>query len=70
MEQANYPEFTKHKAEHDELTRKVLAFQSDYDAGRIAMSVELLHFLKHWLTHHISESDHAYAPFLKANTVA
>jgi hemerythrin len=62
MRQCHYPDFDKHKAEHDALTKKVLIFQSDYEAGRVQMTFQLLHFLRDWLEHHIMETDAAYAP--------
>lgn len=65
-----YPDFAKHKAEHDALTKKVLAFQTEFNAGRAALAVEVLQFLKDWLEKHIKGSDFAYAPYLKAQKVA
>lgn len=65
-----YPDFEAHRTEHAELTRQVLQFQQDFQAGRAAMTVQLLQFLKQWLEHHIQGSDKAYAPQLKAQTVA
>jgi hemerythrin len=65
-----YPGLAAHRAEHQELTRRVLQFQTDYDAGRVAMTVELIHFLKDWLTHHIAGTDQKYAPFLTERAVA
>jgi hemerythrin len=70
MQQHGYPGYAAHKAEHDALTRKVLDFQSDYEKGRILMTVELLQLLKAWLVHHIQESDAAYGPYLRAKAVA
>ncbi len=69
MQLHNYPDFAEHKAFHDELTSRVLEFQRNFDAGRTAMSVELLQFLKDWLGHHIGETDKKVATYLK-NLVA
>ena len=65
-----YPDFAKHKAEHDALTKKVLAFQEEFSAGRAAMAVDVLQVLTDWLVKHIQRSDFAYAPHLKAQRVA
>jgi hemerythrin len=65
-----YPELAAHKAEHDALTSKVLAFEADFSQGRIAMSVELLQFLKVWLEHHIQGSDQKYSLSLRSKAVA
>jgi hemerythrin len=66
----DYPEFAAHKAEHDALTKQVLTFQADFQAGRATMTVQLLHFLRDWLEKHIAASDQKYAPYLKDKLVA
>jgi len=49
MQLHNYPGFAKHKAEHDALVKQVVAFQTEFNAGRAALAVPLLQFLKDWL---------------------
>jgi hemerythrin len=66
----DYPDFLKHKAQHDALTKQVLAFQQEFDAGMVSMTVQLLQFLKNWLENHIIVSDFEYAPCLKQKNVA
>jgi hemerythrin len=70
MQLYKYPDFGKHKAEHDDLTRQVLAFQAEFEGGRAIMAVQVLQLLKDWLERHIKGSDFAYAPCLKAQKVA
>jgi hemerythrin len=70
MQLHQYPDFARHKAEHDALTRQVLAFQTEFNAGRATMAVQVLQFLKDWLEKHIKGSDFAYVPCLKAQKVA
>src|SRR5271155_1056112 len=41
-----YPDFAAHKAEHDALVKKVLQFQVDFNAGRVALSIDLIRFVK------------------------
>jgi hemerythrin-like metal-binding protein len=65
MRLADYPELAGHANEHALLTRKVLQFQKDFEAGRAVMTVQLLTFLKDWLHHHIQGSDLKYAPHVK-----
>src|SRR5579864_6490115 len=55
MQQHQYPEYPQHKAEHDALTQKVGKFQQDFAAGKVVLTIELLQFLKDWLSHHIGE---------------
>ena len=66
----NYPDFAAHKAEHDTLVGQVLKFQEDFTNGRVAITVQLLHFLLDWLQNHIQGSDFRYAPHLKERAVA
>ena len=70
MQDHKYPAFAAHKAEHDALTNKALELQKNFEQGRVAMSVEVLQFLKSWLEHHIQQIDRAYAPFLRSKQVA
>ena len=70
MRVSGYPELDRHKEQHVALTRQVLQFQKDFEAGRVAITVQLLQFIKQWLEHHIQESDKAYAPCVKAKAVA
>ena len=65
MQQCQYPGLVKHQQEHKILTKKVQDFHADFEAGRCAMSIQLLHFLKEWLAHHIQAEDTAYAPYVK-----
>lgn len=66
----DYPDLAAHKAQHDELTRQVRQFQADFNAGKTTMTVQLMHFLRDWLTGHIAGSDQKYAPFLREKLVA
>jgi len=64
MERARYPQLAAHRREHEELTEKVLRFQQDLRDGRVALSVQLLGFLKSWLRDHIMKTDKAYTAHL------
>ena len=64
-----YPEVAQHAAEHRALTEKVLSFQADFESGKALMTVQVLQFLRDWLSHHIAESDTKYAPFLQQHAV-
>ena len=70
MQLHNYPDFAEHKALHDDLTSRVLEFQKSFAAGRTAMTVELLQFLKDWLGHHIGDTDKNVATYLKSLVAA
>jgi hemerythrin len=64
MAAAQYPGLDQHKEQHRALTEKVLAFKSEYDAGRAALTIQVLQFLRDWLQTHILQSDRAYGPYV------
>jgi hemerythrin len=66
MRQAAYPAYASHKAEHDRLTNEVVRLVQDMEAGRVAMSMQLLEFLKEWLQKHILSTDKQYSSRLQA----
>lgn len=53
----DYPDCENHKHEHEMLIGQVVGLQQKPDAGQTAISFELFHFLKAWLTKHILGSD-------------
>jgi hemerythrin len=66
MQAHRYPGYADHKAAHDKLTAQVDGLQQDFEAGRGALTVGLLQFLKDWLQHHIAGTDRKIAEFLKS----
>jgi len=61
----NYPYFNEHFEEHNKLTSQVLELKNKYENGQIFITIDILSFLKEWLSHHILETDKKYGPFLK-----
>lgn len=59
-----YPGYSEHKAEHDALKQRALAFVRDYEANKLTVTVELSMFLSEWLQHHIQGTDKALGEFL------
>jgi hemerythrin len=59
-----YPSLGKQKIEHNAFTKKLLEYQEQYRQGKMAMSIEVLNFLKDWLTNHILVEDMKYSSFL------
>lgn len=57
MRISNYEDFEAHKKIHTALIQQVQELQVKVREGTAKISFELLHFLKHWLSHHIIEAD-------------
>jgi hemerythrin len=64
MQKSNYHDYPHHKDLHDKLTAQVVQFQNEFLAGRSAVTIQLLQFLKDWLQHHIGETDRKVALYL------
>ncbi len=64
-----YEHTTAHKAEHANLCDQVIAFKKEFDAGEVAVSADLMSFLKEWLLNHIMKSDKSYSAFLVSKGV-
>lgn len=69
MQMHEYPDFPAHKAVHDQMTKKVMELQSDFSAGKVALSTKVTAFLKDWLVKHIMGTDMKYAPYLQGKGV-
>lgn len=69
MEAAEFPGLTDHKAQHHTARSTVHHFRNDYLDGRIVLTIDLLQFLKTWLTDHILGSDLQYVGFFKARGI-
>jgi hemerythrin len=69
MELHRYPEYIHHKSEHEQLTKTVLDFQSKFQNNEVGLTIDVMDFLKSWLSKHIMGSDKKYTPFLNAKGV-
>ncbi len=67
MEQHNYPRLGKHRGEHEYFIGRVSAMHQEFLNGHKTMSLEVLTFLKSWLSTHILGSDAGYSQFILAN---
>jgi hemerythrin-like metal-binding protein len=60
-----YSEGAAHKAAHDELVHRVIEIQKKYEqSGPGALTIQVMSFLKDWLTGHILGADMRYSPHL------
>jgi len=69
MEQNGYPDLLDHKAQHVALTRKVLDFQTEFKAGTVGMSIDIMQFLGSWLKDHILGTDSKYVALMHSKGI-
>ena len=56
----SYPEKETHKAEHEKFVETVTKFKEEFDSGNATISIEVMNFLRDWLTKHINGEDKKY----------
>ena len=69
MKQFNYPNFEKHRKEHEDFIRKVNQLEEKLSKGTTILSFEITTFLKDWIKNHIQESDKQYSSFFIKNGI-
>lgn len=67
MTKFNYPQYGSHKLEHQKFVKQVLDFQNDYNSGKLAITIDIMKFLKDWLVNHIQGTDKKFGPFFNKN---
>ncbi|MBQ4567047.1 MAG: hemerythrin family protein [Desulfovibrio sp.] len=65
FKRTDYPDTEKHIRIHEDFRTKVEEFHTALLAGKANVDMEVLHFLRDWLIHHISGMDVAFAPYLR-----
>jgi hemerythrin len=58
----DYPEGEDHQIHHDQLKKEVIKFRKKFAEGT-PIDIELMGFLKKWITQHIMVDDQKYTPF-------
>ncbi|MBZ0155386.1 MAG: bacteriohemerythrin [Alphaproteobacteria bacterium] len=69
MSSNGYPDFSRHKQEHDKLTQKALDLHKQFTEGKPVLSFDVMNFLKSWLSDHILGTDKKYGPFLNGKGI-
>ncbi len=64
----SYPSYLPHRSEHRNFVDKVSDFQKGYNEGKLALSLEIMSFLKEWLVDHILNTDKKLGSFLQDKT--
>lgn len=57
MGQYSYSDTAAHKAEHQKFVQTVGEFKRKFDSGNAVITVEIMSFLRNWLTGHIMKTD-------------
>ncbi len=70
MSQVGYPQLAAQIAQHRAFTNKTKEFAAQLQVTAVGLSVEVLDFLRDWLTQHIMQSDKQYTSFLNAKGVS
>ena len=52
-----YQDYEQHKLEHQKFVDKLKSFKSEFNNGKVTLSLEILNFLKDWLLNHIQVTD-------------
>ncbi len=58
-----YSDYDAHKKRHDDFVAQLKELQQKFDQGQVHISMELLNFLKDWLSNHIMKTDKQYGPY-------
>lgn len=66
MEKFSYVRLPSHKAEHAAFVKKVTDFQNEYAAGRLGLTLDLMNFLRDWVSSHIQKTDKQYSATFQA----
>jgi hemerythrin len=61
MEAAGYRELEEHRRKHRAMVAQVEAFRDQVAAQKATVSLNLMSFLKDWLTKHIMQTDQLYS---------
>ncbi len=69
IQKNNYPAELIHKKEHEALVAKATDIKKRFDKGEAVITIELMGFLKDWLSSHILVSDKKLGEFLNMQGV-
>ena len=65
-----YPETIIHKRQHSDLVAQVKKFIKSYNNGGGVITIEIMNFLRDWLSQHIVGADKKYSVFLNSKGIS
>ncbi|MBN2011532.1 hemerythrin family protein [candidate division KSB1 bacterium] len=66
MERYQYPGLPFQKQAHAIFIKKISEFKNEFQTSGVTATINVMNFLKEWLTRHILDTDKKYGPFFKA----
>jgi methyl-accepting chemotaxis protein len=69
FEEFGYPDCNDHKGLHKQLVNKALELREDLQHGKPMVAVEVMEFLRDWVTQHIKGCDRLYSAFFNDKAV-
>jgi hemerythrin-like metal-binding protein len=69
LKQKQYSKLAAHHGVHERLTKQVIELRDKYRANKITLTLEVMQFLKNWLSGHIMVHDQEYAKELRGAAV-
>lgn len=69
MKQTGFPEYDEHRRIHEKMTAKVLAFQKEFQQGKVGLTLDVMKFLENWVEKHIMGTDKKYGPHLNEHGI-
>ncbi|SIO35376.1 bacteriohemerythrin [Halodesulfovibrio marinisediminis] len=64
-----YPDTKEHVEQHRKFVSEVVDFENGVRSGKLTVTMDVMKFLKNWLTHHIKGTDKQYSGFLSSKGV-
>ena len=64
MQDIQYPDYEKHKIEHNNFISKLNKMDDDMINGTYILKTQIMSILKNWLENHICKMDKAYGNFI------
>ena len=64
LTRVNYPNFAKHKKQHDIMIKNILEASKDHSGGKKFVPHNFVRTLRDWVLGHIAVSDKAYAAYI------
>ena len=69
MQAHSYPDRANHLKQHTDLKATVVKLQSEFAGGKTMITIEVMRFLKDWLSNHIQVTDKALGKYLATKGV-